>query len=862
MTQKRTDTYFMLLLTAITLLFVVLLTGGTHFFGSNVDWVNQHSVLPEYFRKQFYETGTLFTEFVPQLGAGQNLFHFSYYGLFSPIILPSYLFPKLPMTIYLSVVCVILAVISGILCYLWLRQHEILPKAAFTAAFLFQFSSAFLYHSHKQIMFVDYMPFLLLALFGVDRFFQRKKSDMLMINIFLMIMTSYFFSIGGLLAITVYGIYRFANIHATVLSLQSRKKQWLSWICAGTSFAIRLILPVLCASFLLLPSLAAILSGRSGDTSPITVVTLLFPKFSLENLLYSPYGVGLTAVCLLSMLYLFHRNQAGERILILLLMTLFSIPAVLYLLNGGLYLRGKVFLPFLPVFSFITGLYFSHIEQSLPALQRKQKTTLIGFLILLFLLDRSIFWFAFAAECVLVLVGSYYGNKRQTFFWYAFPSCLVCFIICLCSNFSDPLVSIEQGKEIYSSQKQELLEELTNRMETEFSRFNDFTSTKESCNYVPNSKLWRTSIYSSTYHTNYNQLHHSFIGNAQDSTNHIACTDSKNLLFQTLMGVRYIISETTAPAGYQEIAAKGKYRLYENLSVFPIAWGSSFLMSQEEFLNLSDIEKPMALLERIVVNQVPEKNGTNQSYQSPLKKEELSLPLALNQANTGYLVSAAKPFSISLPLFSPLNERLMLFSFSFVKEPKQQDIIISANQTVNRLTRKKSLYPNLNFDFVYSISENMPNQTLNLEFSAGTYEFSTPEWYSLALSDITKAVNAVTALKLTKNIRANSVLSGTIVMESDGYFSTSIPYDSGFTAYVDGKEQKIETVNTAFLGFPLKAGEHTIELIYSAPWFTEGKQISLFGFLALIGVLVMEYMVSFKLPNPVSQPVLSLKIEK
>ena len=29
-------------------------------FGANMDWISQHSVFPEYFRQQFYQTGTVF----------------------------------------------------------------------------------------------------------------------------------------------------------------------------------------------------------------------------------------------------------------------------------------------------------------------------------------------------------------------------------------------------------------------------------------------------------------------------------------------------------------------------------------------------------------------------------------------------------------------------------------------------------------------------------------------------------------------------------------------------------------------------------------------------------------------------------
>ena len=42
--------------------------------GSDLDWVNQHSVLPDYFRQRFYDTGQLFPDIMWNLGAGQNIF--------------------------------------------------------------------------------------------------------------------------------------------------------------------------------------------------------------------------------------------------------------------------------------------------------------------------------------------------------------------------------------------------------------------------------------------------------------------------------------------------------------------------------------------------------------------------------------------------------------------------------------------------------------------------------------------------------------------------------------------------------------------------------------------------------------------
>ena len=92
-------------------------------------------------------------------------------------------------------------------------------------------------------------------------------------------------------------------------------------------------------------------------------------------------------------------------------------------------------------------------------------------------------------------------------------------------------------------------------------------------------------------------------------------------------------------------------------------------------------------------------------------------------------------------------------------------------------------------------------------------------------------------------------LSGTVDAAEDGLFYTSIPYENGWRAYVDGVEVPLaqtasassESVRLtdAVIAFPLTAGQHTVELRYTAPGLKTGAIISgvslgLFLLLALL----------------------------
>ena len=223
-------------------------------FGANVDWISQHSVLPEYFRQQFYATGNLFPEFAANIGGGQNIYNFSYYGLYSPLILPSYFLPFVKMSDYIMAVSIFCLVADLLLFYKWLRGNEISKGNACLTSVLFLLAGPMIFHSYNQVMFVDYMPFLILGLLGVDRYFKGKKCGLFM------------------------------------------------------------------------------------------------------HVLYQPYGIGLTTLVITVLLTGLTYCTWREKYIHIACILVMTIPLFLYVLNGGLYLRGKVLIPMLPLLCYLIGI--------------------------------------------------------------------------------------------------------------------------------------------------------------------------------------------------------------------------------------------------------------------------------------------------------------------------------------------------------------------------------------------------------------------------------------------------------------------------------------------------------------------------
>ena len=105
-----------------------------------------------------------------ELGGGQNIYNFAYYGLYNPLYLLSYLLPFIEMTDYLQILAVLEQIADGILCYVWLKGNQFKEEESFFASIAVVLAGPVIYHSSMQFMFVSYLPFLFLALIGYDRY--------------------------------------------------------------------------------------------------------------------------------------------------------------------------------------------------------------------------------------------------------------------------------------------------------------------------------------------------------------------------------------------------------------------------------------------------------------------------------------------------------------------------------------------------------------------------------------------------------------------------------------------------------------------------------------------------------------------
>ena len=125
-----------------------------------------------------------------------NIYNFSYYGLFSPVVLIGYLLPNVKMSDYMMVASIVCLAAAVIILYRWLKSREFTAAVSGMTALMFLFAGPMIYQSSHQIMFVNYMPFLFLMLRSIDHYFINHHFTGIIIWGSCIVLHSYFYCVG------------------------------------------------------------------------------------------------------------------------------------------------------------------------------------------------------------------------------------------------------------------------------------------------------------------------------------------------------------------------------------------------------------------------------------------------------------------------------------------------------------------------------------------------------------------------------------------------------------------------------------------------------------------------------------------
>lgn len=817
---NKKDKLNLIIMTVIFCLIIIFILRNGNLYGSILDWNTQHSVIPEYFRSLFYKTLNIFPDFALNLGSGQNIYNYSYYGLFNPVIVLSYFLPFISMKSYIQISSILLVYSSVILFYYFLRRNKVNENVSLLSSVVFLTASPLLFHSHRHIMFMNYMPFLILALIGVDKYFEKDNSKLLCISTVLIILMSYYYSIPAIISIVIYGVYKYIKLN--------KKITVKSFFKDGFRFLIPIMIAILISCILLVPTFYAILIGRLPNDINISLSDLLVPRINVKYLMYNAYGVGLTSISLLALINLFFDKKRENRFLLICLSSLIIFPIINYLLNGTMYIDAKVLIPFLPLYTLVISYMFDKISTKKIDLRK----LVIASLAVLFLIyvGKSSYGNYFYIDFIFSLTLIIIATKTNTKYLFKVLTIVLLVIYSCAGNSKDTLVS---RKDINSSENVNQ-EKLIKKIPKGYDHTTLYNLKLENVNNIyGNLNIYSDYLYSSTGNANYNLFMFDTFEVPMQSRNRLIISANKDLMYLMFSNNRYFIGDNVDISGYKEIDKIGNTKIYENTDVLPFMYVSYNYYSKTDFSKKSFPYNNEILLNNVVVNE-----KTNNEFKTSIKETFIRQSdikyMDPSIINNGDRITVKKDNSRMLIDIPEVARNKILF-VSFNLEPqscKVGDLLVNINGNTNKLTCKEWKYYNGNTTFNYVISGDTSNK-VEVIFSKGIYKIDNLKIYYMDYNDIKDINKKVTKVDIDSKTKGDKIYAS-VEAEKDGYFVTTLPYDKGFTIKVDNKKIDYEKVNIAYVGFKISKGKHNIVIEYKAPFKIVGLIMSFIGIIVYI----------------------------
>ena len=157
-----------------------------------------------------------------------------------------------------------------------------------------------------------------------------------------------------------------------------------------------------------------------------------------------------------------------------------------------------------------------------------------------------------------------------------------------------------------------------------------------------------------------------------------------------------------------------------------------------------------------------------------------------------------------------------------VEKKDKKNYILHRDKNINNteiyIMSKENIITNIDYKRIiysdnYTIIETDNDKEIKITFAE---ESDTFKAYSLDLNKIYENKEKITQMNYKIHKDLNNYITGEIEIDN-GIIMTTIPYEKGWTIYIDGKEIEYYKILNLFIGFDIDKGKHSIVFKYQTP---------------------------------------------
>lgn len=738
-----------------------------------------------------------------------------------------------------------------------------------SGSIIYAFCGYALFIGIRDVFFMGAMYILPLIFVGVDKVFKGEKPYLFILMTALAAITNYYLFFMMSIWIFIYGVYRYFMLFGRNGFRFSKIAGWISkcigYYLIGTAMAAAILLPT---------AIQLLKSERLSTQNNIPLFYSfdyywkLLIRFTTSESMEAWAHLGFAPICVIAIFVLFLKKKKEYlpyKIAFLMCVLFLMTPFVGSLMNAGSYVVNR----WVWAFSMLVAYIYVEVYPELFTIKKKEKLLIIIFSIVYAFLclvrtefrttQMAVMMAILLISVLMLLVGDYLEN--YIFLWkYLLLGCIIVGVVAngifryawFGSNYAAGFV--DKGKAwafIHDKLPSRELEAISDHTVVRYDSIGDLEPMYNTAmNHGLNSTNFYFSLADGTITRYFDDL------NVNVEMEHRYKGVDERTILERLAGVKYCIAGKKSlafmPYGYnKEIVSTDEYVIRENENALPVGYTYDSYMTNEEYEELSAVQKQQALMQCAVIETGAGNVGLAKA--APVYTDT-ELPFTMEgedgiQILEDRIVVSDTNAVVRLQINAIENSEIYLVLTGIVYDnanstDSEQSVITYIR---DGSSKKQVLYsPEHAFyhgrdDYIINMgyTDKTEKMEITLQFEkTGVYHFDELSVTAQPMEQIEEQTKALAEESLESIVIGNNEIRGALNVSEEKLLCVAVPYSEGWSAWVDGTEVEVKCVNGVYNGFEVTSGEHEILMLYRTPGLRLGLFLGIAGVCCFIGVVI------------------------
>jgi len=726
-------------------------------------------------------------------------------------------------------------------------------------------------HAH----FIAPMIFLPLLMLATEEIFCKGRWYLCTIFVAIALPANYYFIYMSTIAMGIYYVGRF------LFTRDKEKKTWKYFFTTTGTFAGAYLLGVVIGNISLFTSFASFVSSGRAGNSEIATMSFFFYNDSWLVRLYTYFisapatpgawlKLGFIPLSYLAIVILLMKK--GNRLLkflFLICLTFCIFPVAAFVLGGFSTITNR--------WCYILALLVSFLTvRAVPELRCLTRREL------------KILFMAMLPYVFIILMNRDY---RREYTLASLAVLLLNYVVILCMNKELHLVSLHTGKlmlmalccaaltlnayyqylggkntsENSFAKQGHVIDEITDTPMKVLDGYPDDSFYRVSTAEIPRKNLCSSLV------MDYNSIatfsstisgpvidYNAELGNTAWNLVQLGGFDNRTLMNALACVKYYALAEDELPClpyGFEEIGTKkdgrDTYHIYKNNYALPLGYTYGSAVTREEFDQCSmagrqELMLQSAVLEDTGIAERLDGKKASSSVTEAAITDYLTKDIEIN-GNTARILKPGA--SLTLSFAGRKNaETSLVFDGSLNPTKSNDECIVKTKITCGDYKRtlefrsSNHTYNTGQDTYLFNVGYRQEAaDSLTVTFKdTGSFTVNSLKVYCQPMDDYASYIESLTENSLENVKTGPNTITGNISVDKDKLLVLSIPYQKGWTAYVDGKKTDILKANIMYSGLFLEPGDHEIRLVFKRPGIKASLCLSAAGILIFILALIIR----------------------